>query len=133
MADYKSKFTGAEIDDVIELFSQNIFPKKWVDKALNGELTASDIKEICTTLDGTDYRSMICFAKGKLWNVSASAGNSFMMVGTPLIWGSEMYIERYSFTNINGEVEQYRTALLYGMNIVSGNLLDWEHNSSTEE
>ena len=133
MADYKSKFTGAEVDDVIELFSQNIFPKKWVDKALNGELTASDIEEICTTLNSTDYLSMICFAKGKLWNVSASAANSFEMVGTPLIWGYEMYIEAYAFANIDGEIMQNRYGTAYEMNVVSSQVLDWEHNSPIEE
>lgn len=128
---YTSKFKGAEIDDVIELFSQLLFPKEWADKAFSGQLSGDEIKEICKHLNNT-YNTNFCFAKGKLWHVQASAGNGFGFYEIPRIFGEEMYVESYGFAFFNGQVEQYRGQIHYGLNIANYTELDWEHNSPIE-
>ena len=127
--EYKSKFKAAEIDGVIELFSQLLFPKEWADKAFAGQLSGNDITEICTYLSTNECTSF-CFAKGKLWHVQASAGNSFGFYEVPRIWGPEMYIETYDFSFIEGQVFQSRYQTCYELNIANDFILDWEHNSN---
>lgn len=130
--EYKSKFKAAEIDSVIELFSQLLFPKEWADKAFAGQLSGDEIEEISKYLYNNDLTNF-CFAKGKLWYVQASSGNNFGFYEIPRIYGPEMYVELYDFYYIDGQVVQYRGRTRYELNIANGKYLDWEHNSNIEE